>query len=133
MSLKMFQILVSALLFTASVLSVLGAPFLAEESANQFMRLKRHIPYSLSYWDSSSRQNTWAYTVAEQLCSMGFLNRAFHRLGACVYLMTTSDPTWSYYSSLGLTSNNKLLNPTHLVSGRAKIWPDVFAIMYLIR
>ncbi|XP_053826739.1 uncharacterized protein C3orf85 homolog isoform X2 [Vidua macroura] len=67
MSLKMFQILVSALLFTASVSSALGAPFLAEESANQFMRLKRHIPYSLSYWDSSSRQNTWAYTVAEQI------------------------------------------------------------------
>ncbi|XP_039573684.1 LOW QUALITY PROTEIN: uncharacterized protein C3orf85 homolog [Passer montanus] len=67
MSLKMFQILVSALLFTASVSSVLGAPFLAEESANQFMRLKRHIPYSPSYWDSGSSQNTWAYTVAQQI------------------------------------------------------------------
>lgn len=67
MSLKMFQILVSALLFTASVSSVLGAPFLTEESANQFIRLKRHIPYSPSYWDSSSSQNTWGYTVAEQL------------------------------------------------------------------
>nr|XP_030142633.3 uncharacterized protein C3orf85 homolog [Taeniopygia guttata] len=67
MSLKMFQILVSALLFTASVSSVLGAPFLTEEPANQFMRLKRHIPYSPSYWDSSSSQKTWAHTVAEQI------------------------------------------------------------------
>ncbi|XP_066196662.1 uncharacterized protein C3orf85 homolog [Sylvia atricapilla] len=67
MSLKMFQILVSALLFTASVSSVLGAPFLTEESANQFIRLKRHIPYSPSYWDSSSSQNTWGYTLAEQI------------------------------------------------------------------
>ncbi|XP_025751371.1 uncharacterized protein C3orf85 homolog isoform X2 [Manacus vitellinus] len=63
MSLKMFQILVSALLFTG----VLGAPFLAEESANQFIRLKRHIPYSQSSWDPSSSQNSWAYTVAEQI------------------------------------------------------------------
>lgn len=67
MSLKMFQILVSALLFTASVSSVLGAPFLTEESANQFIRLKRHIPYSPSYWDSSSSQNTWGHAVAEQI------------------------------------------------------------------
>ncbi|XP_032536487.1 uncharacterized protein C3orf85 homolog [Chiroxiphia lanceolata] len=63
MSLKMFQILVSALLFTG----VLGAPFLTEESANQFIRLKRHIPYSQSSWDPSSSQNSWAYTVAEQI------------------------------------------------------------------
>ncbi|XP_033373834.1 uncharacterized protein C3orf85 homolog [Parus major] len=68
MSLKMYQILVSVLLFTASVSSVLGAPFLTEESANQFIRLKRHIPYSPSYWDSSSSQNTWGYKrVAEQV------------------------------------------------------------------
>ncbi|XP_066033436.1 uncharacterized protein C3orf85 homolog [Chamaea fasciata] len=67
MSLKMFQILVSTLLFTASVSSVLGAPFLTEESANQFIRLKRHIPYSPSHWDSSSSQNTWGYTLAEQI------------------------------------------------------------------
>ncbi|KAM7031150.1 uncharacterized protein C3orf85 homolog [Passerculus sandwichensis] len=67
MARKMFQILVSALLFTASVSSVLGAPFLAEESVNQFLRLKRHVPYSPSYWDSGSSQNTWAYTVAQQI------------------------------------------------------------------
>ncbi|XP_063175967.1 uncharacterized protein C3orf85 homolog [Chroicocephalus ridibundus] len=63
MSLKMFQILVSALLFTG----VLGAPFLTEESANQFIRLKRQIPYSQIYWDPSSSQNAWGYTVAEQI------------------------------------------------------------------
>ncbi|XP_025968155.1 uncharacterized protein C3orf85 homolog isoform X2 [Dromaius novaehollandiae] len=63
MSLKMFQILVPALLFTG----VLGAPFLTEESANQFIRLKRQMPYSQSDWDPSSSQNTWGYTVAEQV------------------------------------------------------------------
>ncbi|XP_063006473.1 uncharacterized protein C3orf85 homolog [Melospiza melodia melodia] len=67
MARKMFQILVSALLFTASVSSVLGAPFLTEESVNQFLRLKRHVPYSPSYWDSGSSQNTWAHTVAQQI------------------------------------------------------------------
>ncbi|XP_027739046.1 uncharacterized protein C3orf85 homolog isoform X1 [Empidonax traillii] len=67
MSLKMFQILVSALLFTASVSGVLGAPFLTEESANQFIRLKRHILYPQSSWDPSSSQNSWAHSVAEQI------------------------------------------------------------------
>ncbi|XP_056351648.1 uncharacterized protein C3orf85 homolog [Oenanthe melanoleuca] len=67
MSLKMFPILVSALLLTASVSSVLGAPFRTEESPNQFIWLKRHIPYYPSHWDSGSSQNTWGYTVAEQI------------------------------------------------------------------
>ncbi|KAM4683555.1 uncharacterized protein C3orf85 homolog isoform 2-T2 [Amazona ochrocephala] len=63
MSLTMSQILVSALLFTA----VLGAPFLTEESANQFIRLKRQILFSQNYWDPSSSQNAWGYAVAEQV------------------------------------------------------------------
>ncbi|XP_061863187.1 uncharacterized protein C3orf85 homolog [Colius striatus] len=67
MSLKMFQILVSALLFTASISGVLGAPFLTEESANQFIRLKRQIPYSQNYWDPSSGQNTWVYALTKQV------------------------------------------------------------------
>uniref|UniRef100_A0A663E618 Uncharacterized protein n=1 Tax=Aquila chrysaetos chrysaetos TaxID=223781 RepID=A0A663E618_AQUCH len=67
MSLKMFQILVSALLFTVSISGVLGAPFLTEESANQFIRLKRQIPYSQNYWDTSSSQYAWGYIGAEQV------------------------------------------------------------------
>ncbi|XP_035171013.1 uncharacterized protein C3orf85 homolog isoform X1 [Oxyura jamaicensis] len=67
MSLKMFHILMSSLLFTASISGVLGIPFLTEESANQFIRLKRHLPYSENYWDPSSSQNTWGYTVIEQV------------------------------------------------------------------
>ncbi|XP_065598056.1 uncharacterized protein C3orf85 homolog isoform X2 [Cyrtonyx montezumae] len=67
MSMKMFQILVSALLLTVAISGVLGIPFLTEESANQFIRLKRQIPYSHSYWDPSSSQNTWGYMVAEQI------------------------------------------------------------------
>ncbi|KYO22497.1 hypothetical protein Y1Q_0003057 [Alligator mississippiensis] len=60
--LKMFQVIVSLLLLSG----VLGAPFLSEETANQFIRLKRQIPYSHSYWDASSSENAWGYTVAEQ-------------------------------------------------------------------
>ncbi|KAM6310280.1 uncharacterized protein C3orf85 homolog, partial [Aegotheles albertisi] len=67
LSLKMLQILVSALLFTASISGVLGAPFLTEDSANQFIQLKRQIPYSQYYWDPGSSQNAWGYTLAEQL------------------------------------------------------------------
>ncbi|XP_033915822.1 LOW QUALITY PROTEIN: uncharacterized protein C3orf85 homolog [Melopsittacus undulatus] len=67
MSLKMSQILVSALLFTASFSGVLGAPFLTEESANQFIRLKRQILFSQNYWDPSSSQNAWGYIVADQV------------------------------------------------------------------
>ncbi|XP_062479929.1 uncharacterized protein C3orf85 homolog [Pezoporus occidentalis] len=63
MSLKMPQILVSALLLTG----VLGAPFLTEESANQFIRLKRQILFSQNYWDPSSSQDAWGYAVAEQV------------------------------------------------------------------
>ncbi|XP_054241098.1 uncharacterized protein C3orf85 homolog [Indicator indicator] len=63
---KMCQMLVSALLFTASLSGILGAPFLAEDPANQFIRLKRQIPYSQNYWDPSSSQNAWGHTVAEQ-------------------------------------------------------------------
>lgn len=63
----MFSVFVSALLFTASVSSVLGAPFRTEESPDQFVWLKRHIPYYPRHWDSSSSQNTWGYTVAEQI------------------------------------------------------------------
>ncbi|XP_061310360.1 uncharacterized protein C3orf85 homolog [Pezoporus flaviventris] len=63
MSLKMSQILVSALLLTG----VLGAPFLTEESANQFIRLKRQILFSQNYWDPSSSQDAWGYAVAEQV------------------------------------------------------------------
>ncbi|XP_030327765.1 uncharacterized protein C3orf85 homolog [Strigops habroptila] len=67
MSLKLFQILVSALVFTASFPGVLGAPFLTEESANQFIRLKRQILFSQNYWDPSSSQNAWGHTVAERV------------------------------------------------------------------
>ncbi|XP_064000007.1 uncharacterized protein C3orf85 homolog [Pogoniulus pusillus] len=67
MALKMCQMLVSALLFTASISGVFGAPFLTEESANQFIRLKRQIPYSQNYWDPNSSNNAWGYTMAEQV------------------------------------------------------------------
>ncbi|XP_053160803.1 uncharacterized protein C3orf85 homolog [Hemicordylus capensis] len=62
MSPKMLHIALCAVLLTG----VLGAPFASEEEANQFLRLKRQTPYSHSYWDPSSSQNAWGYTLAEQ-------------------------------------------------------------------
>ncbi|KAM9388235.1 LOW QUALITY PROTEIN: uncharacterized protein C3orf85 homolog [Phaethornis superciliosus] len=62
---SLFQILVSALLFTASISGILGAPLLTEESANQFIWFKQHKPYSQTYWDSSSSQNSWGHTAAK--------------------------------------------------------------------
>ncbi|XP_052651050.1 uncharacterized protein C3orf85 homolog isoform X1 [Harpia harpyja] len=106
MSLNMFQILVYALLFTG----VLGAPFLTEESANQFIRLKRQIPYSQNYWDTSSSQYAWGYIGAEQQ-----QHQILHGYATAVW---DSPPA---------TDKDKLLNPTHLISGHIRIWH----VMYL--
>nr|XP_025037330.1 uncharacterized protein C3orf85 homolog isoform X2 [Pelodiscus sinensis] len=63
MPLKMVQVAVSLLLLSG----VLGAPFLSEDEANEFIRLKRQIPYSHHYWDLSNSENAWGYTLAEQV------------------------------------------------------------------
>ncbi|XP_054830977.1 uncharacterized protein C3orf85 homolog [Eublepharis macularius] len=64
MSAPVLQVATCAVLLTVS--GVWGAPFASEEEANQFLRLKRQAPYSQSYWDPSSSQNAWGFTVAEQ-------------------------------------------------------------------
>ncbi|XP_074803219.1 uncharacterized protein C3orf85 homolog [Natator depressus] len=66
MCLKMVQVAVSILLLTG----VLGAPFVSEEEANEFMQLKRQTRYSQNYWDPSSSQNAWGYTLAEQVSEL---------------------------------------------------------------
>nr|XP_023961859.1 uncharacterized protein C3orf85 homolog isoform X2 [Chrysemys picta bellii] len=66
MSLKMVQVAVSVLLLTG----VLGAPFVSEEEANEFIRLKRQTPYSQNYWDPSNSQNAWGYSLAEQVSEL---------------------------------------------------------------
>ncbi|XP_068926117.1 uncharacterized protein C3orf85 homolog [Petaurus breviceps papuanus] len=52
-------------LCTSLIIGVMGAPFLSDDSANQFLRLKRQI-YSQDYWDPNHSQNTWGYTLTEQ-------------------------------------------------------------------
>nr|XP_056714908.1 uncharacterized protein C3orf85 homolog [Euleptes europaea] len=64
MSASVLQVATCAMLLTVS--GVWGAPFSSEEEANQFLQLKRRVPYSLSYWDPSSSQNAWSFTVAEK-------------------------------------------------------------------
>ncbi|XP_077673279.1 uncharacterized protein C3orf85 homolog [Eretmochelys imbricata] len=49
---------------------VLGAPFVSEEPANEFIQLKRQTRYSQNYWDPSSSQNAWGYTLAEQVSEL---------------------------------------------------------------
>ncbi|XP_014347203.1 uncharacterized protein C3orf85-like [Latimeria chalumnae] len=51
-------------IFAMFITGVLGAPFLSEDEANQFIRLKRQ---ATGYWDPNSRQNVWGYTIAEQV------------------------------------------------------------------
>ncbi|XP_066555058.1 uncharacterized protein C3orf85 [Amia ocellicauda] len=46
---------------------VSSAPFMKEEDANQFIRLKRQAQYSQDgYWDPYHAHNQWGYTVQEQ-------------------------------------------------------------------
>ncbi|XP_049713843.1 uncharacterized protein C3orf85 homolog, partial [Elephas maximus indicus] len=48
------------------LVGVLGAPFLLEDPANQFLRLKRHI-YLQDYWDPDHSPNVWRDTLADQV------------------------------------------------------------------
>ncbi|XP_047729973.1 uncharacterized protein C3orf85 homolog [Prionailurus viverrinus] len=43
----------------------LGAPFLLEDPANQFLHLKRHI-YLQDYWDPDGNPNMWGNTLADK-------------------------------------------------------------------
>ncbi|XP_040836850.1 uncharacterized protein C3orf85 homolog [Ochotona curzoniae] len=47
------------------LIGVLGAPLLWEDSANQFLRLKRHV-YLQDYWDPDSSPNAWGKALADQ-------------------------------------------------------------------
>ncbi|XP_078002819.1 uncharacterized protein C3orf85 homolog isoform X2 [Phascolarctos cinereus] len=62
-------------LCTTLLIGVMGAPFLSDDSANQFLRLKRQI-YSQDYWDPDYSQNEWGYTLAEQASELWTAVRA---------------------------------------------------------
>ncbi|XP_039912445.1 uncharacterized protein C3orf85 homolog [Hirundo rustica] len=116
-------------------MGVLGAPFLAEESATQFIRLKRHIPYSPSYWDSSSSQNTWGNTLAEQISESWAALREtaqyYMDLDPFAFNPSTAIINIRSYMELlqlsGTHLQQQALNPTHLVSGCVRMWH----VMYL--
>ncbi|XP_041846716.1 uncharacterized protein C3orf85-like [Melanotaenia boesemani] len=46
----------------AVVSGVFAAPFMKEEAANHFIRLKRQA----GYWDPYNTQNQWGFTIQEQ-------------------------------------------------------------------
>ena len=52
-----------------SITGVLGAPFLLEDPANQFLRLKRHI-YLQDYWNPDHSPNTWGNTLVDQVFAL---------------------------------------------------------------
>ncbi|XP_043846367.1 uncharacterized protein C3orf85 homolog [Dromiciops gliroides] len=52
-------------LHSVLIAGVMGAPFLSDDSANQFLRLKRQI-FSQDDWDPDHSENGWGYTLAEQ-------------------------------------------------------------------
>ncbi|KAM9635548.1 uncharacterized protein C3orf85 homolog [Trichechus inunguis] len=60
-----YKVLQVALCSTLLV-GVLGAPFLLEDPANQFLRLKRHV-YLQDYWDPDHSPNVWRDTLADQI------------------------------------------------------------------
>ncbi|XP_029400105.1 uncharacterized protein C3orf85 homolog [Mus pahari] len=43
--------LLQAAVCSALLIEVLGAPFLMEDPANQFLRLKRHVVHLPDFWD----------------------------------------------------------------------------------
>ncbi|XP_029423518.1 uncharacterized protein C3orf85 homolog [Nannospalax galili] len=44
---------------------VLGAPFLLEDPANQFLHLKRHV-HLQDFWDPENSPNEWGITLLDQ-------------------------------------------------------------------
>ncbi|XP_048961429.1 uncharacterized protein C3orf85 homolog isoform X1 [Canis lupus dingo] len=53
-------------LIEPTLYGALGAPFLSEDPANQFLHLKRHI-YLQNYWDPDHNPNMWGNTLADQV------------------------------------------------------------------
>ncbi|XP_070259638.1 uncharacterized protein C3orf85 homolog [Myotis yumanensis] len=61
MAYKMLQVVLCSTL----LIGALGAPFLLEDPANQFLHLKRHV-YLQDYWDPDHSPNMWENTLADQ-------------------------------------------------------------------
>ncbi|XP_076973688.1 uncharacterized protein C3orf85 homolog [Tamandua tetradactyla] len=61
MAYKMLQVALCSTL----LIGALGAPFLLEDPANQFLRLKRHV-HLQDYWDWDQSLNVWENTLANQ-------------------------------------------------------------------
>ncbi|XP_044627569.2 uncharacterized protein C3orf85 homolog [Equus asinus] len=61
MDYKMLQVALCSTL----LIGALGVPFLLEDPANQFLRLKRHI-YLQDYWDPDHNPNTWGNSLVDQ-------------------------------------------------------------------
>ncbi|XP_045042005.1 uncharacterized protein C3orf85 homolog [Desmodus rotundus] len=62
MTYKMIQVALCSTL----LIGALGAPFLLEDPANQFLHFKRHI-YLQDYWDPDHSPNMWENTLADQV------------------------------------------------------------------
>ncbi|XP_060054390.1 uncharacterized protein C3orf85 homolog [Erinaceus europaeus] len=58
--------LLQVILYATLLLGALGAPFLVEDPANQFLHLKRHI-YLQDYLDPDHNPNTWGNILADQV------------------------------------------------------------------
>lgn len=107
---------------SASIWGVLGAPFLTEESANEFMRLKRQNRYSQNYWDPSSKQNAWGYAVAEQVFSSIILQHLLKKKKVQVWDKDVTVILWGKGGNLfDLSTHGRLLNShSYLCSIRAQ-------------
>ncbi|XP_043927700.1 uncharacterized protein C3orf85 homolog [Protopterus annectens] len=54
---------VQLFIFCILLPGLFSAPFISDEEANQFIRLKRQAQ---GYWDPNHGQNAWGYTINEQ-------------------------------------------------------------------
>ncbi|KAI5135037.1 hypothetical protein MUG91_G7n50 [Manis pentadactyla] len=61
MAYKMLQVALCSTL----LIGVLGAPFSLDDSANQFLHLKRHM-YLQDYWDPDHSPNMWGNMLTDQ-------------------------------------------------------------------
>ncbi|KAK2499226.1 hypothetical protein MC885_001258 [Smutsia gigantea] len=61
MAYKMLQVA----LYSTLLIGALGAPFLLDDSANQFLHLKRRI-YLHDYWDPDHSPDMWGNTLPDQ-------------------------------------------------------------------
>uniref|UniRef100_A0A8C6IJW7 Predicted gene 5485 n=1 Tax=Mus spicilegus TaxID=10103 RepID=A0A8C6IJW7_MUSSI len=59
--------LLQAAVCSTLLIEVLGAPFLMEDPANQFLRLKRHVVHLPDFWDPDHHPDGTGTSLADEV------------------------------------------------------------------